>query len=239
MKTLARWKTGPERCAYLPDRRSRQEYVYVYSMDADEYAAYLLSGWRRFGRTLFRPRCPGCDQCRSLRVDVARFRPDRSQRRCRNANEGSVRLRVGAPAVTPEKMALLDGFHADRSRSRGWPRHDPVDVESYVASFVDNPLPTQEWCYYLGDVLVGIGHVDVLAQGLSAIYFAHDPAHGGRSLGTWNVLSLLDRASALGLPHVYLGYYVAGCRSMRYKARFRPNQVLDADGCWRDRLSGH
>ena len=76
--------------------------------------------------------------------------------------------------------------------------------------------------------------MDVMAGGLSAIYFARDPAHHDRSLGTWNVLCLLDRAKALGLPHVYLGYHTAGCPSLQYKGRFRPNQTLDPDGTWRD-----
>ena len=208
--------------------------MYVAALDPDEYMAYLLAGWRRFGRMLFRLRCRACNSCRSLRVDAFRFCPDRGQRRCRKANEGTVRLDIGPPAVTPTKLALLDRFHAERSETRGWPVHDPGSVEEYVASFVENPFPTQEWCYWLDDMLIGVGYVDVLAGGLSAIYFAHDPAHHHRSLGTWNVLSLLHQARALGLPHVYLGYCVAGCPSLEYKVRFRPNQMLDPDGSWRD-----
>ncbi len=73
---------------------------------------------------------------------------------------------------------------------------------------MSNPFPTQEWCYFLDDVLVGVGYVDELSGGLSAIYLARDPEYRDRSLGTWNVLCLLDRASALGLPYVYLGYHV-------------------------------
>jgi arginine-tRNA-protein transferase len=234
MKTTYRWMEIPRRCDYLPDRLCRREYVCVSALAPDEYAAFMLDGWRRFGRTLIRPRCMECNCCRSLRVDVARFRPDRSQRRTRKANEGAVRLRIGTPAATPEKVALFDRFHAERSEARGWPSHDSGDSGGYVVSFVDNPFPTQEWCYFLDDVLIGVGYVDELSVGLSAIYFAYDPGHCGRSLGTWNVLSLLDRASALGLPHVYLGYHVAGCPSLEYKARFRPNETLDADGQWRD-----
>ena len=76
--------------------------------------------------------------------------------------------------------------------------------------------------------------MDDLPTGLSAIYFFYDPAERQRSPGTWNVLSLLDHAARRRPSHVYLGYYVAGCRSMEYKARFVPNQVLEADGAWHD-----
>ena len=81
--------------------------------------------------------------------------------------------------------------------------------------------------------MVGVGYVDRLPAGLSAIYFFHDPDERQRSLGTYNVLSVLRKAAEWNLPHVYLGYYVEGCRSLEYKTRFRPNEVLGGDGAWR------
>ena len=84
--------------------------------------------------------------------------------------------------------------------------------------------------------MIGVGYVDDLPVGPSAITFIHDPRHRDRSLGTYNVLALVDHARGLGLPHVYLGYHVAGCPSMAYKACFRPNQALHPDGRWRDFL---
>jgi arginine-tRNA-protein transferase len=203
------------------------------ALEPAEYMALLLEGWRRFGYTVFRQNCSGPDACRSLRVDVARFRADRCQRRARKANEGAIRLRIGAPAVTPEKLDLFDRFHAERSEARGW-LHNFDDADDYAEAFVSNPFPTQEWCYFLNESLVGVGYVDDLPGGLSAIYFARDPAYGDRSLGTWNVLCLLERASALDLPYVYLGYHSDGCPSLEYKARFRPFQKLCDDGVWRD-----
>ncbi len=234
METIVRWTDPPVPCGYRPDHICRRDNLYVAALDADEYMAYLLGGWRRFGYSLFRQRCSGPGACRSLRVDVACFRPDRSQRRARKANDGAVHLRIGRPAVTPEKVALLDRFHADRSETRDWPPHEADDAEQYARSFVLNPFPTEEWCYFLDDLLVGVGYVDHLPGGLSAIYFAHDPRFRDRSLGTWNVLSLIDRASVLGLPHVYLGYFAQGCPSLQYKGRFRPYQSLDPDIGWCD-----
>lgn len=206
--------------------------MHVAALDREEYSALLVAGWRRFGRSLFRLRCLDHNACRQLRIDAARFRPNRSQRRCRKANDGVLRLHVGTPSITPEKLALLDRFHADRSVSRQWPPHDSADAAGYSQSFVENPFPTQEWCYFLDDVLVGVGYVDCLPIGLSAIYFAHEPAYRDRSLGTWNILNLVDRASSLGLPHLYLGQYSARCPSLEYKGRFRPHEILGDDGRW-------
>ena len=79
----------------------------------------------------------------------------------------------------------------------GWQRHPPKDVATYYASFVDNPFPTEEWSYYLDGRLVGVGYVDAVpGLGLSAIYFFHDPDERERGLGTWNILNVIDEASA-------------------------------------------
>jgi arginyl-tRNA--protein-N-Asp/Glu arginylyltransferase len=235
METVARWTDPPGRCDYQADHVCRREYLCVAALQPDEYMEYLRAGWRRFGHTLFRLSCSGPDPCRSLRVDVARFRPDRSQRRTRKANEAMVDLRISSPSVTSEKIALFDRFHAERSQKKGWTPRDPDDAADYARTFVLNPFPTQEWCYFLDGALIGVGYVDELAGGLSAIYFAHDPMFRHHSLGTWNVLSVLERATALGLPHVYLGYAAESSPSLQYKLRFRSNQVLDLDGHWHER----
>jgi arginine-tRNA-protein transferase len=234
MKSFCHFVAPPSPCGYLPDQDWRLEYEMVASATPADYMQYMLRGWRRFGDTFFRPRCAGCSACRSLRVLVDRFRPDRSQRRCRKANEETVELRIGRPGVTRAKLSLYDRYHAFQAQTKGWPLHPAKDAGSYARSFVENPFPTQEWCYYLGERLIAVGYVDDLPGGLSAIYFFYDPDERERSLGTWNVLSLIERARARRLPHVYVGYYIAECPSMAYKTRFVPNQVLGADGQWHD-----
>ena len=219
-------------CGYLPDRDWRLEAHWVYQLSADEYASRMLGGWRRFGRTLFRPRCEHCQECRPLRVDVARFCPDRSQRRARRANETDVTLQITRPEATDENLALYQRYHAYQAQARQWPTRTGEGRDEYADTFVDNPFPSEEWRYRVGDRLVGVGYVDRLGVGLSAITFIHDPAERSRSLGTWNVLSLIDRAREIGLPHVYLGYLVEPCGSMAYKARFRPNEVRTPGGRW-------
>jgi leucyl-tRNA---protein transferase len=233
MESLIRFTAPPSPCGYLPDRCWSLEYEHVAKASAAEYMRRMREGWRRFGHTMFRPQCPACTACRSLRVVAERFRPDRSQRRARKANENEVELRVGEPRVTRSRLALYDRYHAFQSDLKGWPQHPAKDPDSYRESFVDNPFPVEEWCYYLGDALVGVGYVDVLPEGLSAIYFYYDPQQRQRSLGTWNVLRVIEEAARRRLPHVYLGYHVAGCRSLEYKARFVPNEALGPDGAWR------
>lgn len=237
METILRSTEPVSPCSYVAEHLCLREYHYVSKIAPDEYMALLLGGWRRFGYMLFRQNCLGPDGCRSLRIDAAGFKAARSHRRAHKANAGIVRLRIGTPAITPEKVAVFERFQADRSETRGWSPYEPGAADDFVRSLSSNPFPTQEWCYFLGEALIGVGYVDELSGGLSAIYFARDPAYRDRSLGTWNVLCLINRARALALPHVYLGYHTDGCPSLRYKAGFRPHERLD-DGVWRASREG-
>jgi leucyl-tRNA---protein transferase len=207
------------------------EYVFVAQASAEEYQERLLQGWRRFGRALFHPVCKTCRACQSVRVPTATFRPDRSQRRAHAANH-DVTLVIGEPDVTQEKLDLYDRFHEFQSDEKGWPVHGPKEPRDYAESFVDNPFPTEEWCYFVDGRLIGVGYVDVLPRAMSAIYFFYDPSARKRSLGTYNVLRVIESAAGRGMPHVYLGYFVEGYGSLAYKDRFRPNEVLGEDGKW-------
>jgi arginine-tRNA-protein transferase len=234
MESLFNYVAPPSQCGYLPEQRWSLEYEVVGRLSSAEYLDRLRQGWRRFGTMLFRPRCQACSACQSLRVLVEQFRPNRSQRRARKANAGEVKLVIGPPAVSRAKLALYDRYHAFQATAKNWPLHPARDAASYTQSFVRNPFATEEWCYYVAGRLAGVGYVDSLAEGLSAIYFFYDPDQRARSPGTWNVLQLIEETAARGLPYLYLGYFVAGCASLAYKARFVPNQVLGPDGRWHD-----
>ena len=215
-------------CEYLPDRICQLHYELIPDLRPADYMQRLQQGWRRFGSATFRPDCPSCRMCQSLRVPVATFRPNPSQRRAWKRNQGEVTVRVGAPSLSRDRLDLWARFHRHGHETKGW----PADAADDPGIFLDNPFRTEEWTYYVGNRLIAVAYVDALPEALSAIYCYHDPTEGARSLGTFNILSLLASARERGFPHVYLGYYVAGCRSLEYKRNFRPNEVLRPDGTW-------
>jgi leucyl-tRNA---protein transferase len=232
MESALHYVSSPERCGYLPDRDWRFENIYVLEMTPAEYGSHLERGWRRFGRTLFRPRCATCTACQSLRIPVAQFRPNRSQKRNAALNENEISLRVAAPRLTQTKLDLFDRYHLYQSAHKGWPEHAGKEQDEYRAHFLDNPIPTEEWRYTLGQQLVGVGYVDVMPNALSGIYFFYEPEERGRGLGIWNVLCLIEQARVRGLAYVYLGYFVPGCATMKYKGTFYPHERRQADGVW-------
>src|SRR3954451_13577121 len=99
MQSLFRYVAPASPCGYLPDREWSLEYELVLTLSPAEYMERMRQGWRGFGTMMFRPQCPTCNECRSLRVIVDRFKPHRSQRRCQKLNEGQLRLEVGLPSV--------------------------------------------------------------------------------------------------------------------------------------------
>lgn len=232
MQTANRYFGPMGPCGYLPEQTWRLEYEFVHRLSPEEYQERLDEGWRRFGHSLFRNRCPECCACQSLRVLVNEFRPNRSQRRCARANRGSTERLITKPSITREKLLLYYRFHEFQSQHKGWPEVEDTAYFAYIASFVENPLPTEEWQYYRNGQLVGVGYVDVVPHGLSAIYFFYDPDYRRLSLGTWNILSLIEEAQQRGMRYVYLGYYVRGCRSLEYKANFHPCEIRRPSGYW-------
>jgi arginine-tRNA-protein transferase len=215
-------------CEHLPNRLSRRRYVLDPHISPNDYLIRLKDGWRRFGPFVFRQECPSCRMCQSLRVPAATFRPSESQRRAWKRNTHDLTMTIGLPAASAERLALLRKFHRHGHLTKGW----PAEVENQMDLFLANPFPTEEWSYRLGERLIGVGYVDALAEGLSAIYFYWDPAERHRSLGTFNIMAMMSAARERGLPYVYLGYFVEGCRSLEYKSRFRPNEVLSDGGAW-------
>jgi leucyl-tRNA---protein transferase len=224
----------PGRCDYLPHESMQLLYGIAPDLLPSQYVELLRTGWRRIGPVVFRPDCPSCRQCLSLRVPVASFRPSRTQRRIWKHNAREVARKIASPSMTPERLALYQSFHDHGHQTKGWPAprdRNAGDGESGLDLFLRNPFPMEEWSYWIEDRLLGVGYVDTLAEGLSAVYFFHEPREHKRSLGTLNILHLIEAAYHRGLSYVYLGYYVEGCRSLEYKARFKPNEVFK-DAAW-------
>src|SRR5438093_4682901 len=87
MQEIIAFIEPPRECSYLPQELASLEIRGILDMSPIEYAGLLARGYRRFGWQVFRPACRDCNQCRSVRVPVEQFNPNRGERRILRKNE--------------------------------------------------------------------------------------------------------------------------------------------------------
>jgi arginine-tRNA-protein transferase len=219
----ARGRRDP--CPYLAGRDATMRYRFVENCSVETYLAMLERGWRRFGGVFFRPVCADCHECRSLRVVVDEFRPDRSLRR-NWARNRDLRAVLQPPTVSGAHLDLYERYHADMAVRRGWAEKSETPLDYYMTFVEAHREFGHELLLYDGDDLVTVALVDVLPDALSAVYCYYEPELRRRGLGVHAILRQLDHARRAGLRHLYLGYWIAGNRSMAYKARYGPHEIL-------------
>ncbi len=222
------YATGEHACSYLDDRIARTVFADPeYPMNNRLYGALLRQGMRRSGSFVYQPGCPACSACKSLRIPVDRFTPNRSQRRCWKSNR-DVRV-VPRPAMyADEHFRLYQHYLRNRHPGSGM---DAPEPEKYMEFLTARWSDTRFYEFRAGRDLLAVAVTDVVADGLSAVYTFFNPALKARSLGTLGILWQIEEARRLDLPYVYLGYWIAEADSMRYKAHFRPAEVYVA-GRW-------
>jgi arginine-tRNA-protein transferase len=232
MLVLHRFRSGPHTCQYLPQRDAETEYVLAARLSPEEYEARMDQGWRKFGAMLFHPVCRECRECRPIRIDVCRFEPDRSQRRVLRIN-ADLTVRRALPCIDDTRLDLFRRYHEAQRARKGWPEM-LSDAGDYAANFLDNPLVGIEVGIWQQSDLRGIVLTEVTPNTVSGIYHYYDPDYRRSGLGTFGMLQTIALARDLHKRWAYFGFYVAGCGSLAYKARYHPCEVLGDDGRWQE-----
>jgi len=214
--------TAEHPCSYLPGRRAQNVVADPEVMEHSLYSQLVNLGFRRSGDHIYRPNCAGCAECRSLRIPVAAFRPNRSQQRTWQKNQ-DLTVRRSAPAFDKDHYHLFKRYLQARHPTGGM---DETALESYLSLLGPDWSGAGLYELRLSDRLLAVAVVDRLQQGLSAVYSFFEPEAAARSLGVCAILLQIAEARRLGLPWVYLGYWVRDCRKMAYKTNFRPHEVF-------------
>ena len=221
--------TSPVACPYLPGRAERKLVVELAgSGSALFYDDLSRAGFRRSHRFAYRPACRGCSSCVPVRIAVNDFSHTRSTRRIRNTNL-DIAGRLVAARATPEQFRLFSAYQRSR--------HSDSDMASmsysdYRGMVEDTPVRSAiaEFRDAVGKLLA-VSLIDLLDDGISAVYNFYEPQQPKRSLGSWSILWLVEQCRRQGQPHVYLGYWIADSPKMAYKARFPALEHLTA-GVW-------
>lgn len=224
---LALYLSPEHPCGYLADRSARTVFLDPQVTPSRSlYSAFADQGFRRSGSYLYRPQCESCRACVPVRVPVAEFQPDRTQRRVWRKNQ-DLEVQVRPTASDPEHFALYRRYLKNRHADGGMDQHTPDDYSAFLTSRWSNTISV-EW--RLADALVAVAIVDELDEALSAVYTFFAPELPRRSLGTLAILWEIEEARRRGLRWLYLGYWIADSRKMAYKDRFRPFERLGPEG---------
>lgn len=227
-QTVRLFQTLAHDCGYFADRIAQNLVIDPASPNmAQVYENALKRGYRRAGSHVYLPHCEACHACIPVRVPVARFQADRSQRRCLTLNN-DVQIAIARAGFNNERFALYQHYLSSRHRDGGMDNTTQDDFEKFLFT---EWSPTSFIEFRLDDKLIGVAVTDACPNGLSAVYTWFDPDLRHRGLGTFAILSQIKLAQANQLDHLYLGFWITGHPKMDYKARYRPLEAL-RNGVW-------
>lgn len=230
--------TSPSACPYLPGREERKVFTHIVGRRGRELNEILTQGGFRRSQTIaYRPACDACRACISVRVLVDEFKPSGNLKRILKANRDLIgNLLPNRP--TSEQYSLFRRYLDTRHTDGGMADMSVLDysmmiedshVDTHLIEYRRRGIDSGITGKGTGD-LIAVSLTDEMSDGLSMVYSFYDPDMSDRSLGTYMILDHIERARAMGLPYLYLGYWVEGSKKMDYKARFKPQERLLAQG---------
>lgn len=223
LSELRFFKTPAHECSYLPDRQATTLFVDPTAIiDTELYTELSAAGFRRSGEHIYRPYCDNCAACIPVRVDVQQFKLARRQKRSLKANQDIV-VKRQTPYFNETYYSLYERYIAARHADGDM---YPASRDQFTSFLIEGRKEAVFLEMLVERELAAVAVVDQLNDGLSAIYTFFDPDLASRGLGSFAVLRVIEEARKLGLPYVYLGYWIKECQKMSYKIDYRPLQMF-------------
>ncbi len=241
LQKLQFYATTAYPCGYLEGKQAQSLIAAPHHLiDANTYSGLIQLGFRRSGKFAYRPHCENCSACVPVRLPVFDFAPNRSQRRAWKQHQALTAI-IRPLAFDAEHFALYSAYQAARHSSEkpelpGQAQHmkdfeDKECMEQYRNFLVQSNVDSLLVEFRMNDVLKIVSVIDIVRDGVSAVYTFYETTDATSSYGTYNVLWLVEWCRSLDLPYLYLGYWIADSRKMAYKKNFAPQQGL-IEGEW-------
>ena len=214
-----------DKCSYLEDREQTLHYKIIDNCETKSSQELIERGFRRFGKMYFRPICEGCSECQSIKIDVNNFIFSKSARRVIK-KASALTSYIQKPTLTQKHLDLFEKYHRVMAQKKGW-EYNKTDASNYYNSFVTgHEAYGHEVLYFYEEQLVGVDLIDILEDGISAIYFFYHPDFAHLSLGKFSLYNQIKLALKMKKNWIYLGYYVKECPSLSYKSEYKPYLTL-------------
>lgn len=233
LSALQLYLTAPYSCSYLPERLARSQVATPsFLITPAVYSELVRLGFRRSGSATYRPHCDACQACVPVRIEVASFIPNRSQRRSRQRHIG-LKASLHTLRDNEEYFVLYQRYQKERHPDGNMQNDSRDQYRNFLLqSHIDSTLVE----FRENGELRMVSIIDILDDGLSSVYTFYEPNVAQASFGTYNVLWQIELCRKLQLEYLYLGYWIEGSEKMAYKANFRPLQGL-VQGKWQTILT--
>ena len=218
----------PHSCSYLPQRLASTLFMDPqYPISPELYGDFNRHGFRRSGDLIYRPHCRDCTACIPVRIPVNAFEPTRGQKRTWKKNQ-DLDIRIAEPQFRQDHFDLFLRYQELRHPGSSMGSPNP---EKYMRFLVGRQIKTKFVDIRVQERLLGVAVIDLLPDGLSAVYTFFEPELQARGLGVFAVLWEIEYTRQLGLPWLYLGYWIKESPKMAYKMNYRPLEYYQ-NGRW-------
>ena len=219
--------TAPYTCSYLSNQLAQSIIATPqHLVDGYQYSGLIQQGFRRSGKFVYRPHCENCNACIPVRLPVTDFRASRSQKRAYKQHQHLEAI-VSTLSFDEAHFALYKAYQIARHEGNA----QEETAEQYRNFLVQSNVDSLLISFTLNGALKIVSVVDIVEDGVSAVYTFYDTAETKASYGTYSIMWLIDWCKQLKLPYLYLGYWIKNSQKMAYKENFGPQEAL-IDGEW-------
>jgi leucyl-tRNA---protein transferase len=221
--------TAPYACGYLPTKLAQSLIATPqHLVNGHQYSGLIKQGFRRSGKFVYRPHCENCNACIPVRLPVANFKASRSQKRAYKQHQ-NLESSISSLSFDETHFALYKAYQIARHEGNA----EEETAEQYRNFLVQSNVESLFISFTLDGELKIVSVLDMVEDGISAVYTFYDSADTKASYGTYSIMWLIDWCKHLKLPYLYLGYWIKDSRKMAYKEKFGPQEAL-IDGEWQN-----
>ncbi len=219
--------TAPYSCSYLASQLAQSLIATPqHLIDGHQYSGLIQQGFRRSGKFVYRPHCENCNACIPVRLPVADFQARRSQKRAYKQHQ-NLDASVSTLSFDEAHFALYKAYQIARHEGNV----QEETAEQYRNFLVQSNVDSLFISFTLDGVLKIVSVVDIVEDGVSAVYTFYDTEDTKASYGTYSIMWLINWCKQLKLPYLYLGYWIKNSQKMAYKENYGPQEAL-IDGEW-------
>lgn len=225
--------SDPFPCPYLPSRQERDLVVSLTQNPPSPNATHSLYdnlcqlGFRRNGQHAYKPMCETCQECVPVRVLVHEFNWTKSLRRIMKKNQ-DITFSLLEPVAKMEHFEIFKNYLIERHHHQ----MEQITFAGYRQWIENSPVATKIMEFSRGVEIIGCMIVDIVNDGLSAVYSFYTCQFPSKSLGIFMILSAIKHTQSIGKPHLYLGYFIKNSPHMDYKLSFSPHQTYNNKNGW-------